>query len=132
MIRSCYTRLLTILILFFSFAVLFSAGPAQGQVPALLVKDMNIETTGVSSNPIGFVTLGETTFFAASTASRGHELWKTDGTEAGTVMVKDIRPGSTSSGPVSLSKLGDAFCFAVGWGRRASKGRPRSRPPAGD
>src|SRR3954453_17872270 len=42
--------------------------------------------------------VGDTLFFAASTAD-GTELWKTDGTEAGTVMVKDIWPGTGSSIP---------------------------------
>lgn len=35
-------------------------------------------------------------FFAANNGTNGQELWVTDGTEAGTVMVKDINPGSGS------------------------------------
>jgi ELWxxDGT repeat protein len=31
--------------------------------------------------------------FAASTTAHGHELWRTDGTIVGTVMIKDINPG---------------------------------------
>lgn len=40
---------------------------------------------------------GNTVFFKAGTPSSGYELWKTDGTSANTVMVKDIRPGNSSS-----------------------------------
>ena len=40
--------------------------------------------------------LGKTLFFRGYTPTTGYELWKTDGTAAGTVMVKDIRPGSLS------------------------------------
>ena len=31
------------------------------------------------------------------------ELWKTDGTESGTVLVKDINPGFNGSYPYSFS-----------------------------
>ena len=35
-----------------------------------------------------------TLFFTANDGSGGTELWKSDGTAAGTVLVKDICPGS--------------------------------------
>ena len=35
----------------------------------------------------------------------GKELWKSDGTSSGTVMVKDIRPGSSGSWPVSINDV---------------------------
>jgi ELWxxDGT repeat protein len=38
-------------------------------------------------------------FFNANDGSNGYELWKTDGTSAGTVLVKDINPGAGSSNP---------------------------------
>ena len=38
--------------------------------------------------------VGDTLFFAANDGVHGTELWKSDGTEAGTVLVKDINPGS--------------------------------------
>jgi hypothetical protein len=35
-------------------------------------------------------------FTAYDGSINGEELWKSDGTEAGTVMVKDINPGASS------------------------------------
>lgn len=36
-------------------------------------------------------------YFAASDSIHGNEVWMSDGTEAGTVLLKDIRPGTLSS-----------------------------------
>ena len=37
-----------------------------------------------------------TLFFAADDGANGVELWKSDGTDAGTVLVKDVYAGSCS------------------------------------
>ena len=39
------------------------------------------------------------------------ELWKSNGTAAGTVMVKDIRPGPIGSYPDFLTAVGDTLYF---------------------
>ena len=39
------------------------------------------------------------TYFSGKTSASGSELWVTDGTDAGTVMLKDIRTGSSASNP---------------------------------
>ncbi len=44
------------------------------------------------------VSLGNQLFFQGEDSNRGGEIWKTDGTAAGTVLVKDIRPGPGSGG----------------------------------
>lgn len=56
-----------------------------------LVKDINADP--LSSNPHGVVTIGGTTLFTADDGVHSRELWKTDGTAAGTKMIKDIREG---------------------------------------
>ncbi|MGE4294764.1 MAG: ELWxxDGT repeat protein [Campylobacterales bacterium] len=51
-------------------------------------------------------------FFSAYDAN-GSELWVSDGTEAGTRMVKDINPGSASSAPYVLAAIGETIYFTA-------------------
>jgi ELWxxDGT repeat protein len=43
----------------------------------------------------------------------GEELWTSDGTKAGTKLVKDIRPGATDSRPYPLQRVGDTLYFGA-------------------
>jgi len=47
-----------------------------------------------SSSPGDFTNVGGTLFFTATDGTTGTELWKSDGTVAGTVVVKDVAGGS--------------------------------------
>ena len=47
--------------------------------------------------PEKFTVVGSVAFFYANDGVHGMELWKTDGTPSGTLMVKDIVPGSEGS-----------------------------------
>src|SRR5437867_6417160 len=93
-----------------AFLVL-AARPARAQLPAFLVKDIDAVPIVVSSDPGNFVTIGGTTFFAAFTPSAGRELWRTDGTAAGTMLLKDINPGPDDSSPSRLTVVGGVFFF---------------------
>ncbi len=57
------------------------------------------------------VALGRILFFRGTTKAAGSEIWKTDGTAAGTVMVKDIMPGSSSGGFYHGCVLGNRVYF---------------------
>lgn len=49
----------------------------------------------------------------ATDAHHGAELWRTDGTGAGTVLVKDLYPGEKSGAPTSFTPYGDYLYFQV-------------------
>jgi len=49
----------------------------------------------------------------ASTAKTGQEPWVSDGTIAGTQLLKDIYPGEESSSPQLLTTLNDSFLFVA-------------------
>ena len=55
--------------------------------------------------------VGGTAFFGANTGSGGYELWKTDGSRAGTNRVKDINPGEDGSRFSPVGSLGSRFLF---------------------
>lgn len=60
-------------------------------------------------------------FFVTADGIHGKELWTSDGTEAGTVMVKDIRTGEKGSHPALFAVIkGEAF-FAANDGRHGNK-----------
>ena len=69
-----------------------SSGRATGRRPARCWS----RTSGPEATvrpPVISANVNGTLFFAATTRRNGYELWKSDGTAAGTVLVKDIWPG---------------------------------------
>jgi MYXO-CTERM domain-containing protein len=54
-----------------------------------------------------------TVFFAANDGIQGLELWKTDGTAAGTTFVKDIRPGPAGSNIQQMVSMGGQLYFSA-------------------
>ncbi len=51
--------------------------------------------------------LGQAALFGANDGSNGVELWRTDGSGAGTRLISDINPGAADSTPMSFTPLGD-------------------------
>lgn len=80
-------------------------------------------------HPLEFCVVGEVVYFSADDAVHGRELWRSDGTEAGTVMVADIAPGWASSNPRRLTAVGNRLFFHAndgtsGWELWTSDGTP--------
>ena len=72
------------------------------------VKDINPGFP--SSNPENLTNVGGTLYFSAQ-YQNGNELWKSDGSESGTIRVKDIYSGSSSSNPQYLTNVGGTLYF---------------------
>src|SRR5690606_4897163 len=53
----------------------------------------------LGSKPGGIVAFGARVFFSATTIAAGPEPWISDGTAAGTVLLRDVKPGFSGSVP---------------------------------
>ena len=66
-----------------------------------------------------------------TTAYTVDELWRSNGTAAGTVLVKDINPGSNGSYPTCLTNVNGTLFFQANDAVHGSDcGRATARPPA--
>jgi ELWxxDGT repeat protein len=65
------------------------------------------------SFPESFTAFRGATYFSAFDPEAGGELWKTDGTAAGTVRVRDIVPGNGGSYPGDLVVAGGVLFFTA-------------------
>ena len=101
-------------------AALFTgtAGAAPGDLGVTMVKDINpAPGEGTVQH---MVRLGDVVLFASDDGVNGDELWRSDGTAAGTTLVKDINPGNAedppdpdSSDPTKLTVVGGTVYFVA-------------------
>ena len=80
-------------------------GPGQGHPSRVRGYEHN--------GPSSLVGVGGTLFFAAGDGSHGRELWRSDGSRAGTVLVKDIDPDGNGREPYSLTGAGGTLFFTA-------------------
>ena len=81
--------------------------------PANIVKD--IYPGGVSSSPSKLTCVGRRVYFSAREPNNGRELWKSDGSSAGTQRVCDLFDCSPGSSPAKLALCcGQLFFAATG------------------
>jgi ELWxxDGT repeat protein len=73
------------------------------------------------SYPNYLANVNGTLFLQANDGTNGVELWKSDGTAAGTVMVMDIQPGAGSSNPLYLTNVNGMLFFAANDGTNGAE-----------
>lgn len=70
-----------------------------------------VTTTSDSTAQTTLHAVGGKMVFLADDGSTGRELWVTDGTSAGTSLLKDIYPGSQPSNPAFFTPFGNSLLF---------------------
>ena len=86
------------------------------EVNTVRVRDIFTGSTGStpnSSSPTGLVNVDGKLFFIADNGVNGAELWCSDGTSAGTLLVKDIVVGAGSPDIRELTNIGGIACFTA-------------------
>ena len=111
--------LVTALLAAISMNSLFAQEPVLPEgmeilTPEGVVVTTNSERAYDKDKPItvaGSKEAGYKVYFTAEDAAHGEELWVSDGTKAGTKMVKDIYPGPNSSGVRYITRFNDKVVF---------------------
>src|SRR5262245_46075052 len=104
--RSWWSRLLVAIVPLWPAA-------AAGLTP-YLVKDINPIPQAADSSPSNLVTVGGITYFVADDGDTGRELWRTDGTAAGTYRLTDACAGECSAHPLIVA-LTDRSVFFLAY-----------------
>lgn len=85
-------------------------------VDLTLLRDNNAAAPTSLTSTRNYMTVADNSgniYFGTQDGVHGHELWTSDGTIAGTHLVKDIAPGMASSNPIPLGIVNNQLLF---WG----------------
>jgi ELWxxDGT repeat protein len=93
-----------------AFALLSTALSAA---PPVLLKDINTNADQSGVSPTALCAVGSTVYFIGTDPLHGQELWKSDGTPAGTSLVNDISPGETGSTIANAVAVGSTLFFTA-------------------
>ena len=86
-----------------------SDGTVEG---TYLLKNIANDDAGIASSyPEDLTNVNGTLYFKARNSVYGEELWRSDGTESGTVLVKDIREGDAGSSPTMIASVENELYF---------------------
>lgn len=86
---------------------------------------------GQLAGPRAFFDLDGTLLFQGTDGATGAELWRSDGTPAGTTLVKDLQPGPASSLPAEITRAGSTVFFRSDAGTQHEKLWKTDGTPAG-
>src|SRR5262249_35204167 len=92
-----------------------------GPAGALFDESAQANPSAAVGEPGAFTVAGGVAYFSADNGSAGQELWKSDGTASGTVLVKNIASGSANSSPQSLTDVNGAVYFVAHDGSDANQ-----------
>lgn len=100
-----------------SLAALFLLVAAAPGQTSQLVRDINGQALPAPAVPASMVSVnpgsGEILVIAVEDALNGAEIWKSDGTPAGTTLVRDLVAGPDGSDPVNLTTAGSRVFFSA-------------------
>jgi len=94
-----------------SFGLAMALSQLAMAQPPTRIRDINSDLVG--SSPQDIVAIGSTVFYQATDAAAGAELWRSDGTTAGTARLEDINPGPAGSTPSDLIVVGSTLYFTA-------------------
>jgi ELWxxDGT repeat protein len=86
---------------------------------------------GQLAGPRAFFDLDGTLLFQGDDGATGAELWRSDGTPAGTTLLKDLQPGPYSSLPAEITRAGSTVFFRSDAGTQHEKLWKTDGTPAG-
>lgn len=82
---------------------------------AQVLKEINATagSVGTNNSAVSSARLGENRFFTAWREDLGIELWRTNGTSEGTILVKDINSGAANASPNGFAVLDGVLFFSA-------------------
>jgi ELWxxDGT repeat protein len=109
----------TLVVLFLFYAIPILGGLQKSYAATPLLIDINSGTGDSSVDEL--VDVNGTLYFRADDGINGSELWRSDGTVDGTLMVKDIYVGIDSGYPRNLTNVNGVLYFTADSGINGSE-----------
>lgn len=81
--------------------------------PAQVLANVAIDPENQGSEPGQWIRVRDQLYFMAESGGLGRELWRTNGTQAGTSLVEDLNPGVESPFLRPLTALGERLIFTA-------------------
>jgi ELWxxDGT repeat protein len=100
----------------------FAVANGLAQAVPTMVKDLNPTPQDINGSLAAF---GDTVYLSGHDLAKGEELWKSNGTEAGTSFFLDLCPGYESSAPSQFTAVGKTVFFAADYSNSENGAEPK-------